>query len=267
MGAFEKKKKKGSGAMIAAVILTVIVLAAVLVMYILARDMEPGEPDRLPEETLPKTTEQMTQTEEPSTGAPTEVTEETAAPGADYPAELEDGRLILESLFQFDGMNPDCNMENGSSIAAVILENASEEFLLEARLELELADGTAVEFFVTNLPAGKKTMAFSVDNTMLDEDAVCVNVSCDAVWGKTAEAMPETVSVSVDGTAITVRNLTDQEIPALTVYCRDPFNESYFGGKTQEYTINNLSANGTVTVQALESIMGLTEVVRIVIHE
>lgn len=74
-------------------------------------------------------------------------------------------------------------------------------------------------------------------------------------------------SECTDGTTVTITNNTAQGIPVLTVYCRDPFGEEYFGGKAYEYTVNNLSVNGTVTVEALDSILGLPEVVRIAVRE
>ena len=258
MGKYTRKKEKKSGIKIAALIVCGLVLTAVLILYVMPRVLYSlsGEAE----------TQVTEQNELLADTIPAETTGETI-PGVEYPVELEDGRLILTSLFQFEGLNPDSNMESGNDIASVTLQNVSGDFLAEARLALELADGSTVEFHVTNLPAGREVMAFAVDNTQLDGDWRCVAVSCDAVWSTMAEAMPEAVTAVADGMTITVTNNTAQEILALTVYCRDPLDESYFGGKAQEYIVNNLPANGTVTAEALDSFLGLPEVVCVVIHE
>jgi len=260
MGKYVKKKEKKSRGKAVVLILCGLVLAAFLVLHVMPRVLYylSGE-----EET--PVTEQIGELEAPAepvlTEGPTEM-----VPGVEYPVELETG-LILDSLFQFEGLNPDCGMESGSAIASVTLQNVSESFLAQAQLELELADGRIVEFSVTNLPAGKTAMAFALDNAQLGETDVCVNASCTAVWDSAVEAAPEGVSVSAEGTTITITNNTAQDIPELRVYCRDPFDATYFGGKAQEYIVNTLSANGTATVEAQDSILGLIEVVRVEISE
>ena len=256
MGKREKKNKNKSG-IIGLVLLLAVILVLALAVMPRETHRSSGQETVLPEE----------QTETVSPEVTDAATTAAALQEVEYPVVLEDGRLLLESLFQFDGMNPDCALEPGSSIASITVKNVSEEFLTEAWLRLELADGRTVEFCVTNLPAGKATMAFAMDNTQLEGNAVCVDVSCDTVWDSMTEAVPEAVSVSVSGTTVTITNHTSQEIPALTIYCRDIFDEEYFGGKAYEYTVNNLSANGTATVEALDSILGLIEVVRIEVHE
>ena len=201
------------------------------------------------------------------TGTVAEVVVVPTVSSVTYPVELEGGRLTLENLFEFEGINPDCNYEPGESIASVTLRNSSEAYLTEAKLTLLLADGGTIEYLVTDLPAGKSAMAFALDNFQWREDTVCVEVSCSAVWDEDFSGIPDEVTVSAEGTTVTITNNTAQDIPALTVYCRDPFIEEYFGGKAYEYTVNNLFANGQATVEALDCIMGQAEVVRIAIHE
>ena len=254
----KKRKARKSGIKTIAVVLGVLILTAVLVLFVMPQVLY-----RLSGDEDVTATEQV---EVVGTVDLPEITEEQI-PSVEYPVELEDGKLILEDLFQFEGMNPDCGMETGGSIASVTVYNASDAFLTEARLSLELADGKVVEFTVTDLPAGKKTMAFALDNTQLTERSVCVAVSGSAKWDNQADTMPQGISVFADGTTLTVTNNTAQEIPVLTVSCRDPFDESYFGGKAQKYIISNIPANGTATVEAQDSILGLPEVVRIAAEE
>lgn len=270
-GKFETKRKKKSRLMTGVLILAGLVLAAFLALYVMPQVLyrlsgEGNEPAAEQMETPAESSGEILPAENPEETAPEEPSEESD-PGVAYPVKLENGKLTLESLFHFEGMNPDCGMETGDNIAAIVLRNTSEDFLAEAKFVLELSDGSSVEFLVTNLPAGKHTMAFAPDNTQLEGDTVCVDASCSAVWSSMAEALPESVSVSVSGTTVTVTNHTGKDIPALTVYCRDPFSEGYFGGKAQEYIINNLSADAAAAVETMNSIMGMTEVVCVAISE
>lgn len=265
MGKFEKKKtrkkKKAWKGFVIALALAMILSALALfvvpqVLYRLS-----GEAEEMPVDQIEDT---VTVTE---TVAVAEVVAVPTVSGVTYPVELEGGRLILENLFEFEGINPDCNYEPGESIASVTLRNTSECYLTEVKLTLLLADGGMIEYLLTDLPAGKTAMAFALDNYQLREDTVCVEAFCSAVWDEDFSGIPDGVTVSAEGTTVTITNNTAQDIPALTVYCRDPFIEEYFGGKAYEYTVNNLFANGQATLEALDCIMGQAEVVRIAIHE
>lgn len=260
MGRFEKKKKKSPVKRIL-ICVTVLLLVVVMGLFLIPKS---------------ETEEKQAQTEDVFTAEQSElpaVTDQadtvpvTTVPVLEFPLTFDGGKLELEELFQFEGMNPDCGLETGTSIASVTLKNVSEEFLLDASMSLELADGTMLNFCVSNLPAGREVMAFELANIQVEADAVCVQAHCDASWLSGEEALPDAVSVSVSGTTVTIENQTAQEISGLTVYCRDPLDEVYFGGKSHEYTVNNLAANGTATVDALDCILGQADVVRIAIHE
>lgn len=194
----------------------------------------------------------------------TELTNGVASSAVMLPLSLENGKLEIESLFQFDGINPDCDNQQGDNIASVLLKNTSELFLTEATVEVELSDGTKANFNVTNLPAGKSVMTFAVDNAPMSDAVFCVGVSSTAAWDSPIE--PDSIAVTVDGVTITLTNHTDKNIPEVIVYCRAPLGEEYFGGITYEYKINDLPANGTATIEAIECIMGLAEVVRVAVN-
>ncbi|MBR5126257.1 MAG: hypothetical protein IKU68_05935, partial [Oscillospiraceae bacterium] len=66
---------------------------------------------------------------------------------------------------------------------------------------------------------------------------------------------------------ITLQNKTAEEIPELVLYCHASLGEEYFGGITYKYTVNNLAAQGSATVNAVECTLGIAEVVRIAIPE
>lgn len=181
-----------------------------------------------------------------------------------FPVQLENGQIEIGSLFQLDGINPDCQYEEGTDIGAIEITNTSEDFLVEARICAKLSDGTQADFLVTNLPAGKSAVAFAVDNAALGAEVSCEDLTCEAVWLQ-EDPMPESVTAVSDGMLITLTNNTDQNISELIIYCRCPFDAAYYGGIAYEYTVNDIPAHGQATVEALDCILGMAEAVRIAV--
>ena len=179
----------------------------------------------------------------------------------DFPAELADGKLKAISLFQYSGVNPDCNNEEGEDIAALEIENQSDEFCESMEIRVVMQDGTELSFKAESIPAGKTVWIFEENNQSISQDDACKSIEGDADFGEVS-LMEEQVSVSVDGDIIiTITNLTDTEITDLAVDCHCLFEDSYFGGLTYSYPVGTLPAGGTVTVEADDCYMGTAEVV------
>lgn len=247
----KEKKKPGKIILVVVLLLAAAALAAVCVLY----PQLPGIPDNgeasAPEQTQP-VTENVT---DPTAG-------QEPLPVLGYPLILEDGRLEITNLFQYEGINPDCGLEEGREVASVTLKNTSGDYLEEARIALTLTDGTVLSFTVMDLPAGKTVMAFETANTAAEENAACTGVSCAASWAEGITALPEGIGLAVDGVNITVTNNTGHDISELVISCRCPLDEAYFGGIAYRYTMNDLPANGSATVEARDCILGIAEVVR-----
>lgn len=228
-------------------------------------------PATQPMENQPSATEPDTNqpsVTEPDTNQPTATEPEASRlPALEYPVVLEDGKLVIENLFQYDGANPDCDLEEDKNIACVVVKNVSGLYLENARLTLTLTDGTVVNCTVTELPAGKAAMAFATDNTAMKADALCAEATCVASWSDEITPVPDGVRVSVEDMLVTVTNNTGRDIPELIIYCRCLMGEEYFGGIAYQYTISNLSAHESADVEAWDCILGVAEVVRIVVNE
>lgn len=184
-----------------------------------------------------------------------------------FPLLLADGKVEIENVFQFDGINPDCNNQVGNDIAAITVKNLSDAYLASADISMISDDGVTISFAITDLPAGKTTMAFSVDNASTNTDVSYRDAFCEAVFDTDASMNDHAVSVSVDGMHITLENNTNAGIDELIVYCHSALDDQYFGGIVYTYTVNNLPANGTAELDAADCILGLAEVVRIAINE
>lgn len=253
------QKKPGGKILVTVLILAVIAaLAAVCVMH--------PEWFSIPDsgEATTAQTQNVTEnvTETVTDPAPEQLTEPETLPALGYPLILEDGKLEITNLFQYEGMNPDCSLATGKKVASLMLKNTSGDYLEEAKIDLTLVDGTVLHFVVMDLPAGKTAMVFETANTAAEENAGCAEAVCTASWAEGIEPLPEDIAVSVDGITVTVTNNTGHDIPELVISCRCPLGEEYFGGVAYQYTINDLSAGESATVEALDCILGMAEVVR-----
>lgn len=261
MGKFEKKKKakKSRKGLAAVVVLLVIAIALGLfvmpqVLYKLSGEensSEDGYVDTVPDG-------QDAENEADATVHNMEAVE--------FPLLLEDGKLEIENAFQFDGINPDCGNQSGNDIAAITVKNLSGEYLSKAEISLETSEAASLHFVITDLPAGASTMAFDADNTSSSAESSYGNVACDAAFDAAASMNAGAVAVSVNGTHITLQNLTDSEINEVVVYCRSTLGDQYFGGITYTYQVNNLTAGGTAELDAVDCILGLAEVVQIAVN-
>lgn len=257
MARYLKKKKKSVPALpIVAVV--VLVLLAALAVFVLPRLLYRISGDS--GETLPPQTELPPQTTAPETTEP-------PIPSVSFPLPVDDGKLEIDSLFPFSGINPDCGNQEGTQIAAIVLKNVSGEYLSQASASLTLLDGTVLNFTVSELPAGESAMAFSTENADLPSDAVCIGAECTASYDPAAVTMSDQVTASVDGIHITLTNVSGQTLPQIVVYCRSPLGEDYFGGMAYSYTITNLPAGESTSLDATDCVMGMAEVVRFAVDE
>lgn len=196
-------------------------------------------------------------------GAPQPDASPSAVPGLTLPYVLEDGKLELTAVFQYTGDNPDCSDETGEDIAALAVTNQSDQHLTKATFTAELADGTALQFEAADVPAGETVWAFASDNSSYDTANPCVAVTCDARFEASTPVLAEQLSVSVEGTAVTLTNISGAALENLTVDCHCLFNEAYFGGRTYSYAVPSIAAGSSVTIQAEECYLGEAAVVRV----
>lgn len=238
--------------------------------------VQPGVPDRTePPETTdpgevqpPETTEPpQTPTDGPEQTQPrypeSEPTEPPVYDTVEFPVELEGGRLTVESLFQFSGMNPDAGLAFGEEIAGLQITNTSDEYLYEAELAAVLADGRVLTFLAQDVPPGKTVMAFCLEHEPVPVPDACEDIYGTVEFGPGADVVGTLVQVSVSGTEITLTNLTDRKLTDLNVICHGVLDDSYYGGKTYSYTVATLPAYGSTVVHAVDCILGMAEVARV----
>jgi len=181
-----------------------------------------------------------------------------------FPFVLENGLLTVESVFQFSGPNPDAGMQNVTDIAAVLVGNSSERYLDSAEIRVTLQSGAERTFTVSDIPAGTTAMAFSSANEKLSESDACVGISAKAAFMDVKEISG--LAVTVEGAEITLQNNSGEDLEKIDVYCREFYNESFFGGSAYTYTIPKIAAGERAVVVASECILGSATVVRIAVN-
>lgn len=247
-----KKKKKPIGRILLIVVAILLLIAAVVfvmprVLYSLSGDAETE---------LSQTDAQL------AAGTPEETTE-APIPTIAFPLAAEDDKLEINSLFQFSGINPDCGNQEGTDVAGIQLRNVSSSHLTRAAIEVTLLSGKLLRFTVEDLPAGMTALAFSDENMSMDLADACVSLSCEASFEAESPLMADRLSVSVEGTQITVTNISGDDLTNLTVYCHCLLDQDCYGGLTYCYPIEFLPAGGSATVDAVDCYLGDAKVVRI----
>ena len=177
-----------------------------------------------------------------------------------FPYELADGKLKVASLFQYSGLNPDCNNEEGEDIAALEIVNQSNEFCKSAEIHVRMENGTELVFRAEDIPAGRKIWVFESGNQSVGQDDVCEELRDNSEFEEVS-LMEDQIRASVEDTTITIENLTGEEITDLMVGCHCLFEDTYFGGVTYSYPTGTIPAGGQAVVDAADCYMGTAEVV------
>lgn len=261
----KKKAVKSCKGFVIALVLIAVLLAVILYIMLPVSDRSNNTLDK--NSMLAADEQEAESAEDIASNETAEEKVENEVAAITLPLLLEDGKLEIENIFRYDGLNPDYNNQEGSDIAAIILKNLSDTYLGSAKIAITTNSGEVLQFMITDIPAGKSTIALSADHASIDTETVFCDVLCETVFDPEASMNEEKVSVSVEGTMVTLKNNTDTEIKELVVYCRSTLGDQYFGGITYNYTVNNLPAGGTTEIDAAECILGLAEVVCVVIHE
>ena len=209
-------------------------------------------------------TKSADQTTEANTA--TDSTEEEKANGLTFPYVLDDGQLQVNSVFSSDIDNPDADDQYADGIISIELENVSTSTLTDASLTLTAENGQTVEFHVEYLPAGKKAWAFALDNTTLEDvgaenDIITEAIEVVSTYDNTDLLDSDEITVSVEGTTVTLTNKSSEDKTNLNVSCHCNLDDVYYGGMVYTYTADSLPAGETTTIDASDCFLGTAEVV------
>lgn len=200
----------------------------------------------------------------PEVSPETSPTKEKTRQGLILPYELDDGRLMIRSVFPSTIANPDCNEEDGEDIASIEVVNQSGEFLVSADITVILDDDSAWNFRLTDIPAGTSVWAFETGNAEIAEDTICKSVECETEYETDMPVMEEVLAVEADGTMVTIQNLTGETLTGLKAGFHCLFDEDlYYGGCTYTYPIDTIPAGESISLEVEECYLGMAQAVRI----
>ena len=189
--------------------------------------------------------------------------EEQQAEGLAFPYELEDGKISVDSIFQFTGFNPDNENVEGENIAALTVVNQSKQHLASAQFTVKLADGAKLAFEITDLPAGQKAMIFEKENQVYELDDVCQEITDTAEFEDVSPVMADRLSAEVQETTVTLTNNSEEDLTDLLLHCHCMIDDAYFGGLTYTYSIESIPAGQSASVNAEDCYLGQAAVVRV----
>ncbi len=229
-----KERKKGLAVILLIAIVAVLGIVAAVILYDRHKSENAGESDELEEET-----------------------------GLTFPYELEEGKLSIDSIFQFTGFNPDNDDAEGENIAALTVINQSDQHLASAEIKVKLENGEELTFEITDVPAGQKVMVFEKDNKVFELDDICEEITDTATFEDNTDLMEDSISINVEETTVTLTNNSGEDLTDLLLHCHCLIDDSYFGGLTYIYPIDSVLAGQSVTVQADDCYLGEAAAVRV----
>ena len=181
-----------------------------------------------------------------------------------FPKVIEGGKLTIESIFQYSGINFDCNEEMCEEIGSLQLKNTSAEYLEYADIEVKLTGDIEFHFRVEDVPAGQSIMAFDTENRSYEEEQLIEDVIVDAVWRQSVSSGREKINFVTEGTMITVTNVSDEAVQNMTVKYHCSLDGIYLGGKSYEGIVESLNPQESITLEAVECYLGEAAVIDII---
>lgn len=225
----------------------------------------PDAPPETPDTSVQDQTDPGTQDTTQPTGQPdaTDDTTEATDPALKLPYSLEGGKLTVDSVLQFNGLNPDRQNEEAEDVAAILLTNTSSEHLASLTVTVVTTEGATATFKAYDIPPGMSAMVMSPDNSPIESNPKCVQITCEAEFLPQSPLAADQLLISVMGTEITVENISGEDLSHITLHCHNMLDQSSYGGTTVVYEIDSLPAGGSTVVSAWDCYLGMVEVVRI----
>ena len=201
------------------------------------------------------------QQKEENTGERINASEEKE--GLTFPHLLEEGKISVDSIFQFTGFNPDSDNMEGENIAALTVINQSEQHLASAEIKVKTGNGKELVFEITDVPAGQKAMVFEKANETLELDDVCEEITDTAEFEDRTDLMEDSISIDVQETEVILTNNSEEVLTNLLLHCHCLIDDSYFGGLTYTYPVDSIPAGQSISVEAEDCYLGEAAVVRV----
>lgn len=239
------------------ILVIVVLLGIVIAVNQSERKQEPSTEQSEENETAAEETQAKEENTED-----TDTSEETDT-GLEFPYLLDDEQLQIDSFFQYSGVNPDAQNEDGEDIASVQMKNNSSKYLEEAEISVELNDGTTYSFKVQDIPAGKSVMAFDTANAAYDGKTGVAFIDAKTTYSTDAGVDEKAVKITSDDSDVQLENISGEALGNMKIKYHCLLDDMYFGGISSETELAGIDAGEKTAVDTSESILGDAEVVSI----
>ena len=170
--------------------------------------------------------------------------------GLQFPCEVPGYDLYLEKLASYSGIFvEDGTNAQVSDVAMMMVHNQGQSAVEYTEITVKYADETLM-FHISALPAGERMVVQESTGKPLPQ-GLALEASALVVQRVQMEVAPE-ISVTDNGNnTLTVKNLTNQAIPAIRVFYKYYMEDEdiFVGGIAFTVRITNLAAGGNVVIQ------------------
>ena len=180
------------------------------------------------------------------------------------PYEVEGTNITIESLSQASVPNPDSDGSFVDNIACVEVKNNGDTYISDAKLILEMQDGTEFIYIINDMPPGSLVQAFDVNNTVYDGESACKKITVENLTKEEgSQLMEDVIGIDVEETIVTLTNISDETLHHISIVCHCDMDGSYFGGCSYTYDIESIPVGESIDVDASDCYLGQASVVRV----
>lgn len=147
--------------------------------------------------------------------------------------------------FYEDGTN-----EPVENVAAILVENRSQDFLERATITYDV-EGKTATFVLTGLPSGKKCWVLEKDRMPMTDSKKFEFLDCVTAFRKGTSLETDVMKVIVEDDVLTVANKTEDTIFSVCVYYKNTHDDGNFlGGITYLISIDEIASGESVAKRA-----------------
>lgn len=160
--------------------------------------------------------------------------DDTIYPVGTAPDAASSGDLYCNEITAYTGpFVEDGKNEQVENVAAILVENRSNEFLEQAIITYSIGSDKTAEFVLTGLPAGESAWVLEKQRLVLTGKEKLEFEDCTSTFRADAITETEDITVEAEGNVITVTNNTGKPLRNVAVYYKNTYDDgNYLGGIT-----------------------------------
>ena len=177
---------------------------------------------------------------------------------------LDDGRLKLVNVLEYDGPNFESEGQEFGSYTMFEFQNVSDQFLRNAKIEMSVNGTDRVLLDIVDVPAGKSVMAIGKGYDTFHSDDLFGIVSCESVFEE-APVIPEGLVVSVENGLLHITNQSSLDLSGKTIVYKACLldGQTLFGQNVYEWKMEDFPIGSMVEIEFTNLMADSIEIVDI----